>query len=104
METVFSDGDTVIVHKQDDFESGKICVVLINGDEATVKKVYKLEDGIEGLVHISQLCEEHIAKPEEKFKVGQCVNAKIIDINKETNKMELSIKDLEGTSDEYIEN
>lgn len=64
----------------------------------------KLEDGIEGLVHISQLCEEHIAKPEEKFKVGQCVNAKIIDINKETNKMELSIKDLEGTSDEYIEN
>ena len=47
METVFSDGDTVIVHKQDDFESGKICVVLINGDEATVKKVYKLEDGIE---------------------------------------------------------
>lgn len=47
METVFSDGDTVIVHKQDDFESGKICVVLINGDEATVKRVYKLEDGIE---------------------------------------------------------
>ena len=47
METVFSDGDTVIVHKQDDFESGKTCVVLINGDEATVKKVYKLEDGIE---------------------------------------------------------
>ncbi len=42
-----SEGDIVIVHKQDDFESGKICVVLINGDEATVKKVYKLEDGIE---------------------------------------------------------
>lgn len=42
-----SDGDIVIVHKQEDFESGKICVVLINGDEATVKKVYKLEDGIE---------------------------------------------------------
>lgn len=47
METVFSDGDTVIVHKQDDFESGKICVILINGDEATVRKIYKLEDGIE---------------------------------------------------------
>lgn len=47
METVMSEGDIVVVHKQDDFESGKICVVLINGDEATVKKVYKLEDGIE---------------------------------------------------------
>lgn len=47
METVMSESDIVVVHKQDDFESGKICVVLINGDEATVKKVYKLEDGIE---------------------------------------------------------
>lgn len=42
-----SENDIVIVHKQDDFESGQLCVVLINGDEATVKKVYKLENGIE---------------------------------------------------------
>lgn len=42
-----SEGDIVIVHKQEDFESGRNCVVLINGDEATVKKVYKVEDGIE---------------------------------------------------------
>ena len=47
METVMSEDDIVIVHKQEDFESGKLCVVLINGDEATVKKVYKLENGIE---------------------------------------------------------
>lgn len=47
MEPILSEGDTVIVHKQDFFESGKFCIVLINGEEATVKKVYKLEDGIE---------------------------------------------------------
>lgn len=47
MEPLFDDGDTVIVHKQDDFENGQNCVVLINGDEATVKKVYKKDDGIE---------------------------------------------------------
>ena len=41
MEPLFDDGDTVIVHKQDDFENGDNCVVLINGNEATVKKVYK---------------------------------------------------------------
>ena len=42
------DGDYVIVHKTDGcFESGKICVVLINGDEATIKKVVKTEEGIE---------------------------------------------------------
>ena len=47
MEPLFDDGDTVIVHKQDDFNNGDNCVVLINGDEATVKKVYKGTSGIE---------------------------------------------------------
>ena len=44
----FTEGDYVIVHKTDGcFESGKICVVLINGDEATIKKVVKTDEGIE---------------------------------------------------------
>ena len=46
MEPLFDDGDIVIVHKQDDFNNGENCVVLINGDEATVKKVYKGTTGI----------------------------------------------------------
>ena len=44
---LLSDGDLVIVHDQDDVESGQTAVVLINGDEATVKKVIKTNDGIE---------------------------------------------------------
>ena len=47
MEPLFDDGDTVIVHKQDDFRNGENCVVLINGDEATIKKVYKGTTGLE---------------------------------------------------------
>lgn len=47
MEPLFSDGDIAIVHKQDDFESGNTCIILINGDEATVKKVVRMEDGID---------------------------------------------------------
>lgn len=47
MTPLFDDGDTVIVHKQDDFENGDNCVVLINGEEATIKKVYKGNTGIE---------------------------------------------------------
>lgn len=47
MEPLFSDGDIAIVHKQDDFENGDYCVVLINGNEATVKRVYKGNTGIE---------------------------------------------------------
>lgn len=46
MEPLFDDGDIVIVHKQNDFNNGDNCVILINGDEATIKKVYKGTTGI----------------------------------------------------------
>lgn len=42
----FKEGDIVIVKEQPDVESGEIAVVLINGDEGTLKKVKKTEDGI----------------------------------------------------------
>lgn len=63
----------------------------------------ELEKGVEGLVHISQICERKISKPEEELKVGQKVNAKIINIDLENKKIELSIRELEGTSNEYKE-
>ena len=46
MEPEMREGDLVIVHKQDSFDSGDICIVLVNGDEATVKKVIKSDQGI----------------------------------------------------------
>ena len=65
----------------------------------------ELEPGIEGLIHISQISEERIAKPEDKLHIGQILNAKIIDIDTENKKIGLSIKELEGTSydPEYAE-
>lgn len=48
MAPLFDEGDYLIVHKTDgDFNTGDIGIVLINGDEATVKKVVKTDDGIE---------------------------------------------------------
>lgn len=41
------ENDVVVVQKQDDCESGKVAVVMINGDEATVKVVKKKEDGLD---------------------------------------------------------
>lgn len=60
----------------------------------------KIDKGIEGLIHISQICEKRITKPEEVLKIGQKVNAKIISIDVDNKKIELSIRELEGTSDE----
>lgn len=46
MEPQMSEGDVVIVRKQEDIDSGQIGIILVNGDEATVKKVVKKEHGI----------------------------------------------------------
>ena len=63
----------------------------------------KIDKGIEGLVHISQICEKKITRPEDILKIGQKVNAKIINIDLENKKVELSIRELEGTSNEMID-
>ena len=62
-----------------------------------------IDKGVEGLVHISQISEKRIAKPDEVLKIGQKVNAKIINIDLENKKVELSIRELEGTSNEMME-
>lgn len=64
----------------------------------------KIEKSVEGLIHISQICEKRIAKPDEVLKIGQKVNAKIISLDTENKKIELSIRELEGTSNELNEN
>ena len=46
MEPRIWNGDVVIVHKQDDVDSGQIAVVLVNGDDATVKQLKKSSSGI----------------------------------------------------------
>lgn len=46
MEPKFSEGDVVIVKKQPEVLNGEIAVVLINGNDATVKKFFKQENGI----------------------------------------------------------
>lgn len=41
-----SDGDVVIVRKQNNIENGEIAIIAVNGDEATCKKVNVLDNGI----------------------------------------------------------
>ena len=55
-------------------------------------------DGIEGLVHISEISWERVSNPSDYVKVGDIVEAKIIDIDKE--RLSLSMKQL--TEDPWI--
>lgn len=53
----------------------------------------KLEDGIEGLVHISQVADYRVARPDDVLKVGQKVPVKILNIDTEAHRVSLSIKE-----------
>ena len=55
----------------------------------------QIELGLEGLIHISQISHKRIGNPSEVLKVGQYVNAKIMEIDTEKKKIELSMKELE---------
>lgn len=55
----------------------------------------KLEDGIEGLVHISELSHKHVAKAEDVVQPGQQVETKVISVDPEARRIGLSIKELE---------
>lgn len=47
MEPRMCEGDVVIVRKQDDAESGDIVIAMVNGDDATCKRLRKYRDGVE---------------------------------------------------------
>ncbi len=53
----------------------------------------ELEEGIDGLVHISQIAYEHVEKPEDVLTVGQEISAKVTELDLENKKISLSIKE-----------
>jgi small subunit ribosomal protein S1 len=80
-------------HKVGDIVEGKI--VRLTNFGAFVE----LHEGIEGLVHVSELDEKRVEKPEEQFKVGDVFPMKIIKIQEADKKIGLSIRALK--QDDY---
>src|SRR4029078_745852 len=52
----------------------------------------ELEPGLEGLLHISEISDQKIEKPEEALKVGQEVEVKILRVDSDERKIGLSLK------------
>ena len=59
----------------------------------------RITDGVDGLIHISQLSNKRVNKPADIVSVGDVVQAKIVDINVETRKVGLSMRALIETED-----
>lgn len=53
----------------------------------------ELADGIDGLVHISQIAHKRVEKPEDELTIGQEISAKVTELDLENKKISLSIKE-----------
>ena len=55
----------------------------------------QLEDGIDALLHVSQISRAHVDKPSDVLSVGQEITAQVVDLNEAEKKISLSMKALE---------
>ena len=60
----------------------------------------ELTPGIDALLHVSQIAKEHIEKPSDVLKIGQEIEAKIVDFNEADKKISLSMKALLAPEEE----
>lgn len=89
-----------VVEEEQEKQKQEILASLQPGEiiEGTVQRITDFGafvdiGGIDGLVHISQFSYEHIEKPSDVVKEGQKVNVKILSVDRENERISLSIKE-----------
>ena len=63
----------------------------------------ELEPGVDALLHVSQISREHVEKPSDVLKIGQEIEARVVDFNEADHKISLSIKALMASGQERME-
>ncbi|HEY6329076.1 MAG TPA: S1 RNA-binding domain-containing protein, partial [Blastocatellia bacterium] len=80
-------------HKSGDLVKGKVVRF------ASFGAFVELEEGIEGLCHVSELSDERVEKPENSVKIGQIVQFKILKLDPPNKKIGLSARAVGKDSD-----
>jgi small subunit ribosomal protein S1 len=62
----------------------------------------EIEEGIEGLVHVSEISNEKIKTPVGQFQVSQVIEAQVLNVNKKERKIALSMKRIEEDEDKVL--
>ena len=73
-------GDTVIIRQQPDVDSGDIAVVLVGGEEATVKRVKKQKDGIILVATNTTVYEPHFYSNQEIKDLPIQILGKVVEV------------------------
>ena len=77
MQPILYENDIVIVRKQNDIESGQIAIVIIDDEEATVKKIIKYDDYIELVAFNSYYPPKRLTKNDNFKIIGKVIEARI---------------------------
>ena len=80
MEPRILEGDVVIVRQQEDVDSGDIAIVLVNGDEATVNRVKKQEEGITLIATNTSVYEPHFYSNQEIRDLPVRILGKVVEL------------------------
>jgi small subunit ribosomal protein S1 len=86
-------GDNI---KEGDIIEGKVVRLTTFG------AFVELFEGIEGLVHISEITDERITKPSDVLEANQKVKVKVLNFDKENKKIALSIKEVQESNKDYL--
>lgn len=79
MEPKISKGDVVIVRKQDDAETGDIVIAMVNGNDATCKRLKKYEDGI-ALISTNPAYDPMIFSDEQRESTPVRIIGKVVEL------------------------
>lgn len=58
----------------------------------------ELEPGVDGLVHISQIANKHVVKPEDELTIGEIIKIKVLEVNPEQKKISLSKREADAVA------
>ena len=82
MEPVLYEDDVVIVRKQPTADTGDIAIILINGDEATIKKIKRERDGVMLIGYNTSVYEPHFYSNEEIENLPVQILGKVIELRR----------------------
>ena len=82
MEPKLYDGDVVIVRRQPTVESGETAIILVNGNDATVKQVKEVDAGIMLIGHNTAVYEPHFYSQQEITDLPVEILGKVVELRR----------------------
>ena len=82
MEPKIYDGDIAIIRRQETVENGQVAAILINGDEATIKKVKRTPEGIMLIAFNAEVYEPHFYTNAEIAELPLRIYGRLVEVRR----------------------